>query len=88
MGVSRGDAGINLPDQVYVSAPGDYSYGFSGRRISLVPEAREIDFVMDLDRKVNDHLSLGASGLVMSNPHHVDKAPVGFAATGRLKLVF
>jgi len=88
MGISSGEVGVNLPDQVSISAPGDYSYLYGERRVSLASGARELDLVMDVEHRLNDRLSFGFGGMVMSNPRHVADAPVGFAATGRMRFVF
>ena len=88
MGISTGEASLNLPSQVLINAPGDYSYIYSDRRISLASGAREVDLVVDVDRQISNGLSFGVGAMLMSNPGHVADAPLGFATTARMRLTF
>ena len=88
MGITRGHATVNLPGQILINAPGDYSYQFADRRVSLVSDARQLDMVVDLERRVSERLSFGVGGMIMDNPGHDGEASTGFAATARMKFVF
>ncbi|TDP48315.1 S8 family serine peptidase [Zavarzinia compransoris] len=88
LAVVSGRASLNLPDQVLINEPGDYTYGFSNRQVDLGVQDRQLDFVVDMERQVTSRFSFGIGGKLSQNPGHDPDAALGYSTVGRLKWKF
>ena len=84
--VANGRGTLNLPQQLIVDAPGSYRYGYATDAIGLAPRGREIDYTVEYSQRLGPRMSWGVTGRLISQPGHIETAPL--AAQGLISLKF
>ena len=86
--VATGRASLNLPQQVLIRAPGDYSYLYEQNGVNLAPTGRELRYTVDFSQSVSDRASFSLFGMVISQPGHNAAAAMGLAGAVSAKVLF